>query len=131
MICRRGVFFLSLTFAAHNGRLFARLLPVPRKRNYGAKGRNPMRRSNLHAAKQSSKETFEIFTKDGTLQRKRIMRSPLFVFLSRQFERPPSRYEERFSFRSDCRAVESKPCHLLNGAASEMQGNRRERKGEK
>jgi len=29
------------------------------------------------------------------------MRSPLFVFLSGQFERPPSRYEERFSFILD------------------------------
>lgn len=60
--------------------------------------------------------------KDGTLQRKRSSVLPLFVFLSRQFERPPSRHEERlsvFSIRArpmseKGRAVASRPPQTRN-----------------
>jgi len=37
------------------------------------------------------------FNGDGTLQRERITRLPLFVFLQRQFLQPRSKHEERLS----------------------------------
>ena len=54
------------------------------------------------AMQQSSRHAkFRNFQKSDTLQRKRTMRYPLFVF-SYGFLKPRVEYEERFSFRSDC-----------------------------
>ena len=60
-----------------------------------------MTKTICNAAKQSSRETFENFKIDGTWQRRRASVLPLFVFLSRQFERPLVRHEERFSYALD------------------------------
>lgn len=51
----------------------------------------------VNAAKRSSRETFEISRKT-TPCRDSAWRSPLFVFLPGQFERPHVRYGERFPF---------------------------------